>query len=378
MSTASIWVRRGRQALLAGSVLVAGASACGTDDVANTPPEAPGPGGGDDTNVGGGLPLGSGDTGFETCASQTLEGERQPVQMYIMFDRSGSMLQDQKWAGATAALTAFFQDDDSAGLGIALRFFPDDAPAAGCNENACNVASCATPLVDLGTLNAQPAHSDPHQAALVAAVQSRQPGGQTPMYAALAGATAWAEVHRTDASETVVVLVTDGEPNGCDESTAAIAGLASDAAAAGVRTFTIGMNGADLGQLDQIAAAGGTDQAFVVGSGTSIHKDLVAAFEDIGTTAPSCTMDVPDASTLNDEIDPDLVNVTFTPSEDATSVTTFPRVTSETACGSEGGWYYDDVAAPTTVTLCPASCDAVKDNKQGRLELVFGCVTVIR
>jgi hypothetical protein len=98
-----------------------------------------------------------------------------------MFDKSGSMLMDQKWAGAKAALNAFFQDSDSAGLNIALRFFPDDEPVAGCNENACSTAACATPLVPVGELNAQTAVNDPQQAALVAAVESRNPSGQTPL-----------------------------------------------------------------------------------------------------------------------------------------------------------------------------------------------------
>jgi len=349
---------------------------CGGDETQAAPTENQG---GSSTSGGlDGIDGGDGDPGdFDACASTVIEGERQPVQMYIMFDKSGSMLDDQKWAGATAALTAFFQDDDSAGLNVALRFFPDDDPASGCNESACNAQACATPLVDLGTLNALPAHSDPHQAALVEAVQSRQPGGLTPMFAALAGAADWARGHVDDEAKTVVVLVTDGEPNGCNESTAAIAGLASDAATDGILTYTIGMSGADLNQLHQIASAGGTEQAFIVGTGASVHKDLVAAFEDIGTSAPSCTMVIPASSDLGEEIEPGLVNVTFLTSPTA-KPRTLPRVDGSNDCDGAGGWYYDDPAAPTTIELCPASCDLVEENKKGSLELVFGCKSVLK
>ncbi len=362
--------------LALGTVLSLGMWACGGEE----PEAAPSSSDGGSSSSGGldGLDGTDDDPGdFDACASTVVEGDRLPVQMYIMFDKSGSMLDDQKWAGATAALTAFFQDEDSAGLNVALRFFPDNEPQAGCNENACSVQACASPLVELGTLNALPAHSDPHQAALVEAVQSRTPGGQTPMYAALAGATDWARSHRTDDAKTVVVLVTDGEPNGCDESTAAIAGLASDAAAEGIFTYAIGMSGADITQLHQIANAGGTEQAFVVGTGTSIHKDLVAAFEDIGTSAPSCTMDVPAPSELGEEIEPGLVNVTFLTSPTA-NPRTLPRVDGPSDCDGSGGWYYDDPMAPTTIELCPASCDLVEDNKNGSLELVFGCKSVLK
>jgi len=369
--------RQPRSRLLAlSAVLSTGIWACGGDE----PEVAPTTSEGGSSSSGGldGIDGTDDDPGdFDACASTVVEGERLPVQMYIMFDKSGSMLDDQKWAGATAALTAFFQDEDSAGLDVALRFFPDDEPQSGCNENACSAQACASPLVDLGTLNALPAHSDPHQAALVDAVQSRQPGGQTPMYAALGGATDWARSHLTNEAKTVVVLVTDGEPNGCDESTAAIAGLASEAATEGIFTYAIGMSGADINQLDQIANAGGTEQAFVVGVGPSIHKDLVAAFEDIGASAPSCTMDVPAPSDLGEEIEPGLVNVTFLTGPGANPAT-LPRVDGPSDCDGGGGWYYDDPMSPTSIELCPTSCDLVENNKKGSLELVFGCKSVLK
>lgn len=62
--------------------------------------------------------------------------------------------------------------------------------------------------------------------------------------------------------KTVGVLITDGQPNGCDEAPNNLAGIA--AAMSGgdpsVPLFTIGMDGADFGFLDQVAAAGGTQR----------------------------------------------------------------------------------------------------------------------
>lgn len=325
--------------------------------------------------VGGSFAVGSGTGGFEACAEATIEGDRVPVQMYIMFDKSGSMLDDQKWAGATAALTAFFQDDDSAGLSIALRFFPDDEPTPGCNESACDVGACATPLVALGTLNELPAHSDPQQKALVEAVQSRQPGGQTPMFAALGGATDWAIDHAVEGAKTVVVLVTDGEPNGCDTNVASIANLAAQAnAQAGVLTYAIGMHGANIAQLDQIASAGGTKNAFVVGAGT-VHKDLVAAFETIGIAPLECVMPLPDPEKAGAEVNPGEINVSFTPTSGASE--TIPQVSGAGDCAGEG-WYYDDPAMPTQIELCPASCEAVQGDAGASLDIVLGCKTVVK
>ena len=360
-------------AVLTGWSLLVG---CGGDD---------GSGSGGAGNAGAGATSGTGgfvgsggasSGGFDACASATVEGDKVPVQMYIMFDKSGSMIEDQKWAGATAALTAFFQDEDSAGLNVALRFFPDDDPVSGCNESACSVDACAAPLVDVGELNAQPAYSDPQQEALVTAVQSKSPAGQTPMYAALAGATQWATQHASENVMTAVVLVTDGEPNGCNEDTAAIAQLAADAyATSEVLTYTIGMQGAVVSQLDQIASAGGTTDAFVIGQG-SVHKDLVAAFEAIGTEAIACTMALPESAVVGEEVNPGEVNVAYTPAGEDQSEA-IGQVASVAECAG-GGWYYDDPNEPSVIELCPSTCEQIQGDPGAALEIVLGCKTVLK
>ena len=301
----------------------------------------------------------SGSTGgFDACAESTVRGERSPVQMYFMFDKSQSMLLDQKWAGAVAALTAFFQDDGSAGLNIALRFFPDNEPVAGCDEPMCSIDSCATPLVTLGELNEHPAHSDPQQQLLVDAVASRSPSGQTPTYAALAGAEQWAVMNAADGVKTAVILVTDGEPNGCaPEDTASIAQLAADArASSDIFTYAIGMEGANAAQLDQIAIAGGTDAAIVVAG--NISAELIAAFQSIGTAPIDCSFPVPTTESAGQSVDPNLVNLTYTIGADDDPIT-IPQVDDAAACANGAGWYYDDPAAPMQIELCPSSCTQV-------------------
>ncbi len=337
----------------------------------------------DNTGAGGGLGGGFSATstgGFDSCAQTTLKGKRVPVQMYIMMDKSQSMLLGQKWAGASAALTAFFQDAGSAGLNIALRFFPDSDPVAGCDDPLCDIDTCAAPLVPLGQLNELPGHSDAQQQALVDAVASRGPDGlTTPTYAALAGAEQWAVAQATDAIKTAVVLVTDGKPNGCaPEDTASIAQLASDARSdADVFTYVIGMDGADVAQLDTIAAAGGTDSAFVI-AGSAIHADLIAAFDAIGTAPIECSFPVPDTASAGQTVDPDLVNLTYAVGGDVDPIT-LPQVGDATECGSDPGWYYNDATDPTEIFLCPASCTEVQAGPpNASLDLVLGCATVVK
>jgi hypothetical protein len=334
-----------------------------------------GPGAG---GAGGSFTTGSSSGGFEACAEATLEGERIPVQMLIMFDKSQSMLEDQKWAGATAALLAFFRDEESAGLNVALRFFPDDT----CDSPACDINACATPLVPVGELNGLPAHSDPQQQALEDAVTSRSPSGQTPMYAALAGAEQWAVANAVgDGMKTVVVLVTDGAPNGCEpnpDTTASYTQVVADArSSAGVLTYTVGMVGADLVLLEALATAGGTDAPFVVGSG-SVHSDLVGALRAIGTAPIECSFPVPEGGSAGTEVDPNLVNLTYRAGADA-DPETIPQVGNEAACDDSGGWYYDDPQSPTEIHLCPATCEMVQGGPpDAALEIVLGCATVVK
>ncbi len=46
-------------------------------------------------------------------------------------------------------------------------------------------------------------------------------------------------------------------------------------------------------------------------------------------------------------------------------------------CDARGGWYYDDEAAPTTVELCPATCDSVQPEARitHGVAIQFGCQT---
>lgn len=360
-------------AWLAAGILFVGCGDAATDNTTPAPTggtAASGSGGGFSSNA-----ASSGSGVDNECATAVITGQPVPVTMYIMFDKSGSMLDNQKWAGAKAALIAFFQDDDSAGLNIALRFFPDDDPVAGCNEETCDVTACATPLVDAGVLNELPAHSDPQQKLLVEAVDGKEPNGQTPMFAALAGAEQWALDHLTEDERTVVVLVTDGEPNGCNQDIDDIASLASGPFDdSGVLTYAIGIVGANQSQLDQIAAAGGSEQALMVGEG-SVHKDLSAALEKIRTTQLDCSFAMPEAETATDVIDPKRVNVSYSTGG---ASETIAQVSAAPDCDSSGGWYYDNPTAPTQIELCPASCDDVQGNADAIIEIVLGCETVVK
>ncbi len=303
------------------------------------------------------------------CAEASDEAKNVPVNLYIMFDKSGSMT-GTKWSQSTAALQAFFSDPASAGLRVALRFFPD----TGCDEN-CNVAPCAVPKVEAGELTSLSAPTDVQEQALLDAFVGVVPSGGTPLSTALGGALTWgATVLSTAPSEkAVVALVTDGFPEDCDASQNNFVNAAKGALDTnGVLTFAIGLEGANQNLMDAIAMAGGTTSSVVIGTANA-QQDLVDALNEIRETTLACEYEVPTLVDGN-TVDPNRVNVLYQTGSGQTL--TLGQVADEAACTTTSGWYYDDPSMPTRILFCPSTCISIRDDPQAAIELLFGCLTV--
>jgi hypothetical protein len=350
-------------------------------------------------NTGGSNSPGTGGSGTgvvitpgDACATGSANASLSGVNMFVMFDRSSSMNEEvgggpeTRWSLTSAALTEFFKSPDAAGLSLALRFFPHDKPATGCrnadrmnNVMGCDATACSMPLVGLGSLTAEAAPTDAQEAALVQATTDSAPGmaGQgTPIYAALDGALRWAAAqHKTTPDQnSVVVLVTDGQANGCEEDIGLISKLASDALAAdGTRTYAIGLTGSQEADMDQIAMAGGTTKGIFVADGANTKQDLLDALGAIRGQVLDCDFAMPTPK-ADQVVDPALINVNYTPGGGMKS--TLPQVANEGACANASGWYYDDPIKPTRITLCKSTCDAVTADAMASLEILLGCATV--
>jgi hypothetical protein len=361
------------------AVTLALIAACGTNDSSNALDGTPAPTG----SGGAGGSMGSGadggfnpgenggaGAGYENCAEATAAPQNIGVSMFIAVDKSGSMDGD-KWDSAKAAFTAFFQDSAADAMSVALRFWPEGA----CDDDDCNVAACATPQVPLGSLG-----DAAHEQALINLFNATEPDGGTPMSAALAGATTWAVDQQTGtegAERFVVLLLTDGEPNGCEEDIDAIAAIAGAAYASDVLTFAVGLEGSNEQDMDAIATAGGTSQGFFIGAANA-EAELLAALEAIQQTAVACTFAMPESNDPSAPVDPSKVNVTYTPAG-TSDVVTILQVSDESACDpTDGGWYYDDPMSPSLITLCPASCDAVQEGDGAEVKIVLGCATEVQ
>lgn len=96
------------------------------------------------------------DSGLGACGATTESAKQLPVDILVMLDASGSMMEQTgpngtgptKWASVKSALNGFFSDPKSAGLGVGLQIFPIEHPGspASCSSNA----ACSVGGVSLG------------------------------------------------------------------------------------------------------------------------------------------------------------------------------------------------------------------------------------
>jgi hypothetical protein len=329
-----------------------------------------GGGGGGDVDVVPGTDAGA-------CAAETTRAEQLPLGIYIMLDQSQSMSEavtsGSRWTAVTGALRAFLQSP-GAGVSVGIQYFGlptgTSTDGRGGQPVSCAAADYAAPAVPIAPLPGV-------YAALDASLAAHGPANRTPTSAALQGAldyaTAWAGANPGHA--VIVILATDGEPTECDTSLAAIDAIAAAGlnGSGKVRTFVIGV-GELLTNLNGIAAAGGTSQAFLVDTSADVTQQFLAALTAIRGAALGCTYRIPAPSDAG-ATDPTKVNVQYTPGDGGVAQIV-PQVPDAAHCPATGdGWYYVDPLSPTQIVLCPATCTVVSADAHGVVDVVVGCAT---
>lgn len=317
------------------------------------------------------------DAGSGSCTATRVAAAPLPVDVFVLLDRSGSMLEPimgfgiggaampipgapTKWDSMRAALDTLVRSPVAAGLAMGLGYFPLDT------QNQCTVAGYAIPAVPIEAL---PAVAPAFERSIEASTPNAR--ARTPTLPALQGAITYLQQRaETTGRRVAIALATDGEPNACNSTLATVSGAAQRAAAQGIHTFVIGV-GPSLQNLDAIAAAGGTVRASLVEMATA--DQLVAAFRAVQTQASklACSFLIPpppagtrlDAGSLNVRFEARIPSGSFDIS----------MVSDPEACGSDGGWFYDDAAHPRAIELCEESCNRVNGGGDGEIVLLFGC-----
>jgi hypothetical protein len=285
------------------------------------------------------------------CDADVYMGARKRLDIYMMVDDSGSMV--PWWPATLEAISMFFNDPGSTGVGVGVQFF----------GSACEAGYYATPAVQIAPLpenktsleNAFPIIPIEGTATLPA------------MEGAIMHARQWATDHPD--AKTVVLLVTDGLPDDCNSTVENVTPVISEGftGSPSIQTFVVGLG--DLGALNMFAQAGGTTQALVIEPGAA--PALVAALNEIRTAALPCEFALPDNN--GGTVQLDLVNLRYT--DLSGTEQTIGNVPDAASCSDKGGWHYDNPSAATQLIACPASCAQL--NGGGEVTVLLGCPTIV-
>jgi hypothetical protein len=236
------------------------------------------------------------------------------------------------------------------------------------------------------TLAAEVAELPGGASPLLRLLAMRQPGGTTPMAEASIGTLTNLRNRLTEmpGRHAAMIIATDGLPGGCsnqDIPTIADTLYTASHSAPQVPTYVIGvLDEADrvYGQsaLGQLATAGDTGTPIILDPAQDLTQTLLTALNQIRTDALPCDYQIPtDAAGA---IDYGQVNVHFSGTGGEKDI---PYSGGAAQCDpTRGGWYYDvdpKTAVPTRVITCGATCDAFKADSSGKVELRFGCKTIV-
>jgi hypothetical protein len=338
-------------------------------------------------------------TADSACAASAYEATLIPLDMYVMIDRSGSMVEpgyswspagpgqisitggdcdfvqgaspiDSKWCFSIYALVGYFESPGAAGNRVALQFYPK----TGYNCASAQNNTLAVPAVQFQTLPAG-------NAALIDALNQADPlGAFTPTKAALHGLAGFTGSNLTPGRITIGVLVTDGVPNSCAPDDGDTLGAVADAhlVATGIKTYVIGMTGAAFPTLETIAMHGGApvhDQHcgagitpchfYNVGNGDA--QVFVDVLHKIQQNAIGCTYQLPTAD--GGIVNPSKVSVEYLAGGGGT--TALGQVADLSACAGNS-WYFD-AQTPPNVVLCPQTCTVVQADELAKVQVLVAC-----
>ncbi len=303
-----------------------------------------------DANSGGGLPdaTPSSDT---NCGLSKVELKRKPGQALLLLDRSGSMAQRLiagdatspiKWDETVSALDlAIGKTEEAVSWGI--KIYPLDG--------VCGVRDGVEVPLAAG-----------NHVALMTAIRANAPvenGGATPTQEAVRKALTFVKA-QPELTDPYLVIATDGLPNcagatGNDSDAAGAIAAVSEARAAGLRSFVVGIATADTeahATLNQMAEAGGFPRNDATKYFSVARRDdIVAAFQTITGTIASCAFPLSQRPPV-----PDNVAV---------------EIDGRRLAKDANGWQYSP--GGDAILLVGAACEQIKAAPKSDVQIIFGC-----
>ena len=302
-------------------------------------------------------------TADANCGSQTNSTTKQPANVLLVLDRSGSMADDiaedckclnagnsgsrncedqsactDRWSTVSSAINTTVSSTPDIKWGLKLYTTPSAS-----DRDVCAVNNQVEVPVGADSANA-----------INQAIEGTGPNNYTPTAQAIKAAVAYLKT-LNDQSNKVILLATDGKPNcpsggrSADDNVDGTLAEITAAKDAGFLVYVIGI-GPSVGNLNNFAEAGGTGQYFPATS----PQDLADALAKISSVVASCTFTL---ASLPKEAD--LTNV---------GVYLDKNLVKQDA---DNGWSFG--ANSQTIVLNGEICDKVKSGEATTVQVVFGC-----
>lgn len=350
------------------------------------------------------------DTKPEACDKVNIKLAQAPSNLMLVLDKSGSMVQntwDHDQNEMTPKVTRWrslyevvklVTTEFNASINFGAQLFPSAMATKSASKQACQTQSPPEVGVKAGNgaaiLKAIPA------ADATVAVQ-----GGTPATEAIK--SAWDHlktIPKGEGGAPVMVLVTDGAANchdamgACkkDDDTnpdcqsalftkydARLESVVSEAKAAGIRTYVIGIDIVDKPddpkykdptlkvstheKLDAVAAAGGATKTGSKYYNVTQEKQLLTALQDIAGQVRTCVVDLQESGGSLPDRD-QVPYVSFTVSGKAV-----PLLKGATSCEGQNGWRWvlNDKGEHAKVEMCGSYCQELKVS--AKLDGEYGC-----
>jgi hypothetical protein len=338
-----------------GAAGTSGGGGAGGLTINTTPPGQAGSGGG-----GTGATTVVTPTGDANCGTQTSGTSRQPADILLVLDRSGSMDYStaddcycdaatagrngtvcsnttncsQRWPALTSAVDATLTAT-SGSISWGLKLFTSPNGSACTVNNGVEVPISATSVATIQTQ-----------------IAGVSPGNNTPTAQAITAATAYLKTVK-DQNAKYILLATDGEPNcasggNSTPNVQATVDAITAAKNAGFMVYVIGIGPqAALTNLQSFAVAGGTTNYYPATS----SQALADAFSTISKAVTTCTFALaqtpPDPNNIAVYLDTSLL------AKDPTN-----------------GW---SLSGTQTIVLNGTACDAITSGTATQVRVLFGC-----
>ncbi|RYZ06297.1 MAG: VWA domain-containing protein [Myxococcales bacterium] len=353
-------------------------------------------------------PNGSGGTGSNggvtvinkgsECASSSGTADAVPAVVQMVVDISGSMNwapgtmdnpprgQDSKWDITSAALKAAVAKLP-ANIAVGVNFYPNNPPRNSCIRNRVDV-----PINLLGAANSA------QRRAFNTAIDGADPDNGTPTHAAYNFGLQTLNGSDLEGRK-FILLITDGVPTftlecmgaqpepgmtPVDNAPLISAVEAAYAGGSGASTFVIGSPGSEDARedLSKMASLGGTKTDGCSDTGPNYcHLDmttaqdfaaaLTAGLAQVAGQISTCEYVIPPSPT-GQTLNPQKVNVLYTKGDGTESSL---GKGNPDAC--DAGWKYDSETNPTKIILCGSDCEGVKADLGSKIDVIFGCDTVV-